>query len=57
MKTYTIRFKGCAIGSIGKLQGFTVKVQAENEQEAVLKLYDTYSHITQPMINGKLIQR
>lgn len=57
MKTYTIRFKGCIKGSIGKLKGFTVKVQAENEQEAVLKLYDHYDHINQPMINGKLIQR
>ena len=46
MKTYTFKFTGRKVGSIGKTVKFTAKVQATSQSEAHLMLYNEYEHIT-----------
>lgn len=46
MRTYRIKFKGRRIGAIGITEKFEETVQAENEEKAILKLYDKYEHIS-----------
>jgi len=47
MNTYSCTFRGRENGSIGSIHlGFCVVVNAENEKEAELKLYDTHEHIS-----------
>jgi hypothetical protein len=53
MKEYTITFNGRKAGAIGIFYWITETVQAESEQEAVLKLYEKYDHITQKKITVK----
>lgn len=45
MKTYRITFSGRKIGAIGTFSTYRDTVEAENEEAAILKLYDTYEHI------------
>jgi hypothetical protein len=45
MKTYTFSFKGREVGAIGVMGYFRQTVQAETEEAARLKLYDTHEHI------------
>ena len=45
MNKYTARFTGRLSGAIGCFHPCTVEVEAENEDAARLKLYDTYDHI------------
>jgi hypothetical protein len=51
MKTYLISFKGRESGAIGTFQSYSVMVAAHDEREAILKLYDTYEHITHTIID------
>lgn len=53
MKTFKISFTGRKLGAIGKFYSFAEKVQAENEEAAILKLYDNYEHLSIKTINGK----
>lgn len=46
MKQYEIRFSGKKKGALGVLQYFTALLEAENDEAAILKLYDTHEHIT-----------
>jgi hypothetical protein len=57
MKTYKFKFLGVAIGSIGKRIKFTKTIQAENIQDAKLKLYDTHEHIFILSVNNKPINK
>lgn len=50
---YTFKILAVKIGSIGNRHEYTVTVQADNEEEAKLKLYDTHEHIFIYSINGK----
>lgn len=42
---YTARFTGRLSGAIGCFHSCTVEIEAENEEAARLKLYDTHDHI------------
>lgn len=46
MKTYTIYFYGREIGAIGIQQEFTLTLNAENDNDAITRLYERYEHIT-----------
>ena len=46
MKTFTIQFSGRKAGAIGIFGNFEETVEANNKDEAILKLYDVYEHIT-----------
>jgi hypothetical protein len=48
MKTYKVRFKGREINAIGIFYQIETTVQAENEKDALLKLYEKYDHISFP---------
>lgn len=50
MKTYSIEFWGKGKGAIGAFQNCTETVQAENEEAALLKLYDKYDHVHGPEV-------
>jgi len=56
MKKYNICFKGREVGSIGILYWYDVTVEANSEDEALLKLYDTHEHIAQQTIVKKTEQ-
>lgn len=47
MKHYTFSFIGCEKGEIGAHYKIKATTIAENEEDAKLKLYDKYDHITQ----------
>lgn len=53
MKKYTFTFTGRLTGAIGKTVKFTKTVEAENIDDAHLKLYDTHEHIKILSVNGK----
>lgn len=53
MKKYTIKFKGCKLGSIGKPVNYTIVIEAENFKEAKIRMYDTHEHIFITSVNGK----
>ncbi len=44
-KSYTIKFKGRKNGASGIVYNITQTVSAEDQDKAVLKLYDKYEHI------------
>ncbi len=46
MKTYYFRFYGRQNGAIGILMYYNAEVKAENYDQALLKLYDRYEHIS-----------
>lgn len=46
MKRYTASFTGRKVGAIGITYYIQDWVEAENEEQAKLKLYDKYEHIT-----------
>lgn len=46
MKTYQASFKGRLVGAIGIFEQFRDTVEAFNYEEARIKLYDKYEHIT-----------
>lgn len=45
MKNYRALFNGRVRGAIGVFEYFDVMVEAENEEQARLRLYDKYDHI------------
>jgi translation initiation factor IF-3 len=47
VKIYKVKFTGRRIGAIGIFYRFSLKVKAENEEQATLKLYEKYEHIQQ----------
>ena len=53
MQNYKITFTGRLCGSIGKLIKFNRTIKAKNFDDANLKLYATFEHIT--IINYKTI--
>lgn len=53
MKRYKIKIIAVKLGSIGKRGNFTARIDAENEEQAILKLYESFEHITIVEINGK----
>ena len=55
MKTnkYTFNILAVLSGSIGKRCKYTVTTEAETEEAAKLKLYDTHEHIFIYSVNGK----
>jgi len=53
MKPFKFIFLGVKNGAIGKRSRFTVTTEAENFEDAKLKLYDTHEHITILKVNGK----
>jgi hypothetical protein len=53
MQNYKITFTARLCGSIGKLSKFTKIINATNFENANLKLYATFEHIT--IINYKTI--
>jgi hypothetical protein len=46
MKNYRASFTGRKVGAIGITYFIIDYVEAENEEQARLKLYDRYEHIT-----------
>lgn len=48
MKTYKIIFRGRRVGAIGKIPKTKLKevVSAENEEKAIISLYDRHEHIS-----------
>lgn len=50
MKTYEIEFYGRLKGAIGIFYTITDTVQAENEEAAILALYDKYENVHRPKI-------
>lgn len=57
MKKYKFKILAVKKGSIGKRFKFTVTTEAENFEDAKLKLYDTHEHIQIFSINGKLVNK
>lgn len=53
MKYYKFKIIANKLGAIGKRQKFTKVIIAENEEDAVFKLYDTFERITIVSTNGK----
>lgn len=43
---YKFRFSGRLIGSIGKMRVFSCVVTGESQEDAMMKLYERYDHIT-----------
>lgn len=43
---YKFRFSGRLIGSIGKTKVFVCVVTGESQEDAMMKLYERYDHIT-----------
>jgi len=52
MKTFKIMFNGRESGSIGRAYPIYEILDAENEENAILSLYDKYEHI----INIRIIE-
>lgn len=46
MTLYKIQFVGRRIGAIGITYVHTVTVEAETQEQAISKLYETYDHIS-----------
>ena len=57
MKTYKFNFLGVLNGSIGKRVKITKVIEADNFDDAKLKLYDTHEHITILKVNGKQVDK
>jgi hypothetical protein len=57
MKKHKFYFIGVKNGSIGKRQNFTVTTEAENFEDAKIKLYDTHEHITILKVNNKPVDK
>lgn len=53
MKKYKITFEGKELNAIGIMCMFGETIEAENLDNAVLKLYDTHDHIRVITVNGK----
>lgn len=45
-KTYRVNFKGRQVGAIGIFYAIADTVQGEDEEQARLKLYEKYEHIS-----------
>lgn len=52
MQKYKLTFLGVKLGAIGKRVKFTITTEAENFENAKLKLYDTHEHIQLLSVNG-----
>lgn len=52
MKKYKFSFLGVENGAIGKRYKYTKTIDAENFEEAKIRLYDTHEHITITSVNG-----
>jgi hypothetical protein len=46
MSRYRFEFYGRQVGAIGIMSNYEVEVEAETQQEAQLKLYETHEHIS-----------
>lgn len=46
MNTYTISFYGRNVGALGVTQAFDITLKAENDSDAITRLYERYEHIT-----------
>lgn len=57
MKKYKFQFTGVKNGSIGKRSKFTITTEAENFEDAKLKIYDTHEHITVLKVNDKAVDK
>ena len=57
MKKYKFTFIGVKRGAIGKRLQFTVTTEAENFEDAKLKLYDTHEHIQILKVNNKPVDK
>lgn len=57
MKKYIFTILAVKRGSIGKRSKFTVITEAENFDDAKLKLYDTHEHIHVLKVNGKPVDK
>lgn len=53
---YTFKILARLNGAIGKRYKYTVTVEAENEEAAKIKLYDTHEHIFIYSVNGYTYQ-
>lgn len=51
MNRYSITFSGRLAGALGVTYKITHEVEATNEREAVLKLYDKFEHIAFPKVS------
>lgn len=49
-RTYKISFDGRLKGAIGITYQIVARVQAKNEQESLLKLYDDYDHVFRAVV-------
>ena len=57
MKNYKLNILAVKNGSIGKRSKFTVNIEAENIDKAILKLYDTFEHIQVLKVNNKPVNK
>lgn len=57
MKKYKFKILAVKNGSIGKRYNFTVTTEAENFEDAKLKLYDTHEHIQILKVNNKPVDK
>jgi len=53
MKNFKFKIKAVRLGAIGKKQTFYPTIKANNEEEAILKLYDNFEHIFIEKINNE----
>ena len=49
---YKFRVKAVKIGSIGNRRLYIFRIEAENIQDAIFKMYDTHEHIFIEKVNG-----
>jgi hypothetical protein len=57
MKNFKIQFTGKQKNAIGKSYKITETVEAENIDNAKLKLYDNYEHIHVLKVNNKVVDK
>ena len=53
MKKFKFRIIANELGAIGKRYKYTATTEANDKEEAILKLYDNYEHISIISINGE----
>lgn len=46
MKKYKVWFRGREVGAISIFSNFCIIVEAEDEEKARLKVYDTHEHLS-----------
>lgn len=53
MKTYIVSGHGRAVGAIGIFHSFTCLVKAESVEDAKVRVYDQYEHISGMRVSEK----